>query len=53
MVIDLNAERERRRLEQEFNPDPVRDFFEHAAAYTALCAACFVVVWALLSAQPR
>jgi hypothetical protein len=52
MVINLEAERERRRLEREFNPDPVRDFFEHAAAWTAVGAAFCVVIWVLLQ-QPR
>lgn len=50
MVIDLQAkrsERERRRLEREFNPGPMRDLIEVATAYVVLAAAFGMVAWVI------
>lgn len=53
MVIDLHTERERRRLQRQFNPNPVRDAFEHAAGFLAVAAAFGIVLWVILTSQPR
>ena len=50
MVIDLQAkraEREQLELEREFNPGPVRDLIEVAAAWLVLGAAFGMVAWVI------
>ena len=46
-VIDMRAERERRRLERQLNPSPLRDAFEVALAFMAVLGALYVGIWLL------
>lgn len=46
-VIDMRTERERRRLERQFNPSPLRDTFEVAAAFMAVLGALYIGSWLL------
>jgi hypothetical protein len=53
MVIDLEAERERRKLERRCNPSLTRDVFEQAVAYAVVAAAFGFIAWAIVLSQPR
>lgn len=41
-VIDMRTERERRKLERQFNPTPLRDTFEVAVALVAVLGALYI-----------
>lgn len=46
-VVDINAERERRKLERQFNPSPARDIAEVLAAGVVLMLALSWGAWLL------
>lgn len=46
-VVNIDTERERRRLERQFNPSPARDLFEVAAAGVVLFMALSWSAWLL------
>lgn len=53
MVIDLKAERERRKLERAFNPSPLREAVDLAVAYAVVGSAFCFVAWLVFTATPR
>lgn len=50
MIINLDQERERRKLKQHYNPSAMRDVVEIGAAVFVLTVALGLSVW-ILSAQ--
>jgi hypothetical protein len=46
-VVDIEAERERRKLERYFNPSPARHAFDTALAIAVVIGAFWVGTWLL------